>query len=105
MRTTSNAPPPALPPSCATWAAIRMSDRAGTYAPSETVERANATRAPLETEASVPIASTSARRIGTGIAGQAIVAASSAETRSQLATSRRGRTRSMTPDRSPPPRR
>ena len=82
-----------------------MSDLAGTYASSDTLERTSATLAPPETEDSVPTASSKASRIGTGIAGQAINAASTAEAVELATTSRRGRTRSTMLERRPPPRR
>ena len=51
----SSTPPRAFPPICANWAAIRISDLAGTYASSDTLERTSAALAPPETEESVPI--------------------------------------------------
>jgi hypothetical protein len=62
-------------------------------------------RAPLESDESVPIVSRSASRIGTGIVGLAIAAASSAEARSMPKTSCRGRTRSTMLESRPPPTR
>ena len=73
---------------------MRMSERAGTYASVDTLALTSAARAPLESDRSVPIPSTSANRTGTGIPGTAIAVASTAEAESQATTRRRGRTRS-----------
>ena len=105
MSRTSSTPPVALPPICANWAAMRIIDLAGTYASSDTLDRTRAALAPPEMDESVPMPSRSANRTGTGIAGQAINPASSADAASQPATSRRGRTRSTMLERRPPPSR
>jgi hypothetical protein len=100
--TTMSAPPTGLAATWATWTAIRISDRAGTYAASGTAARSSAPWVALASPLANPAAVTSVSSRPTDIPGKAITAVSAAAATYPDTRRRRGGTRSTRLDSSVP---